>query len=195
MRSGSGVFTQDAYVENSQHDTNSIERYRWLVRSHPGDPSASDPKNNECIKYGDIIYLNVNGDWLYRGQWPNSPIAGCDCGGGYYQNTEMCSGGGCCVGTAGNQFESAHIQWRIRSTIGNGSPDDIDPAQDQCIYFQSRIYLQSNSEQNWWLNGGRGGAKHRVWALNFYILYEQTIQDVYEWIVREELGDGLRGDF
>ena len=105
------------------------------------------------------------------------------------------------MSTAEEGFDTARLRWIVRSTIGNGTLDDEnnpDPARGQCIHSPSKIYLQSGSKENWWLIGGRGGAGARVWALDFYTnegpskVYEKTTaQSSYEWIIREELGDGL----
>jgi len=132
--------------------------YQWHVRSKVGDLVASDPKQGQCVKYGDMIFLNANGSWLHRKPYGECEVA-------------VHLDDGSCVNTVDKGFQTARLQWKVRSTIGSGSlkaESNPDPAHGQCIQLLSKIYLQSNNEENLWLTGGRSDGQSSVWALNFY---------------------------
>ena len=54
----------DYYAYTRQYDVAASDSYQWILRSEsdPGDGSLSytDPHDSECVKFGDIVYLQVS---------------------------------------------------------------------------------------------------------------------------------------
>mmetsp|Transcript_2965 Transcript_2965/g.6510 ORF Transcript_2965/g.6510 Transcript_2965/m.6510 type:complete len:1386 (+) Transcript_2965:77-4234(+) len=154
--STSNAMTRDYFPEVGQ---SAKADYQWHVRSMVvGNIVSSDPKQGQCVRYGDILFLNSNhGEWLHR-EYP-------------YKCSVANFEDGSCVNTVAKDFQTAHLQWKVRSTMGSGALEaDInpDPAHGQCIQLLSKVYLQSNNDENWWLTGGRSTGHESVLALDSY---------------------------
>mmetsp|Transcript_1058 Transcript_1058/g.2223 ORF Transcript_1058/g.2223 Transcript_1058/m.2223 type:complete len:898 (-) Transcript_1058:62-2755(-) len=156
------------YLSESDN-TNSGLLYQWNVRSVVGKAVTPDPKVGQCVKYGDVIFLNNHGMWMHKG-------LGLGSGGHPHPN----------VDTVKDGFETSRLQWKVRST----TKGDLDPAGGQCIQILSKIYLQCNEEKNLWVTGGRSAGNIQVVLDEKY--YEGQNLSHMEWIVRKEAGDGMR---
>eukprot|EP00581_Thalassiosira_minuscula_P007537 CAMPEP_0183702230 /NCGR_PEP_ID=MMETSP0737-20130205/397_1 /TAXON_ID=385413 /ORGANISM="Thalassiosira miniscula, Strain CCMP1093" /LENGTH=1178 /DNA_ID=CAMNT_0025928805 /DNA_START=113 /DNA_END=3649 /DNA_ORIENTATION=- len=147
------VMTKDYFAESSR---SIAAGYKWHVRSMVGDPVLSDPKQGQCVKYGDMIFLNEDG-WLHR----KSP----------HECLVDNFADGSCVNTVDKDFQTSRLQWKIRSTFGSGTLEagsNLDRAHGQCVQMLNKVYLQSNFEENWWLTGGRGYGQELALALDSY---------------------------
>ena len=71
---------------------------------------------------------------------------------------------------------------------GSGSRTDTDPKQGECVIDSALIFLQSNTLDNRWLNGGRDAGSVEAYTRDIYWAYESS--NNYRWIIRREPGDG-----
>ena len=161
----------------------------WILRSTPGDGvrTTADPRAGQCLKYGDIIYLQVK-HLDYR--W----LTGSRGSGNAHVLTRN---------HLGSTYESsAHItrtyQWIVRSNAGTGPRSftgNADPAYGHCVQDLEKLFLQNNFMDERWLSGGRGVENKNVITRNmFRNTYETNNALTYTWTVRKTPGDGSRTD-
>jgi len=177
-----GVNTKDIY--GSAYEENLVNTaYKWIVRSTPGDGKRStpDPKKGQCLKYGDIINLQVNNldkRWLTGGRGSgNTGVATRDHLGSDYEKKALTA-----------------YQWIVRSSFGNGTRTYKDPRYGRCVEDRDIINLQVNNLDNRWLTGGRGFGNAGVATRDkFGSTYESVnAATSYEWIVKKYPGNGSR---
>ena len=184
---GSGnkrVTTRDHFGNTSERDTLGTV-YEWIVRSEAGNGSRrvdTDPKNGQCVKFGDLVYLQNNfmdSRWLNgcRGSW----------NGGVNTRNHL--------GSSYEKFSVAKAyQWIVRSEAGSGNKLDNDPKEGQCVKDDESIYLQNNFMDSRWLNGSRGKWNKGVTTRDHLgSTYErETVAKAYKWTVKKDRGDGSR---
>jgi len=188
LSGGRGRSTAKVVTRNRRRSRQELRlqnTYKWIVRSTSGTGTraVSDPKQGECLQYGDTIYLQVDSTdnrWLSGGR-----------------------GGGNAQVVTRNHFQSSYetnsgatYQWIVRSEAGNGDRLPNDRVLGMCVTHNSVVYLQNAALDNRWLTGGRGygnaGVHTRDHQGSFYeILNAKT---TYEWIIRNEPGRGERTD-
>jgi hypothetical protein len=151
----------------------------WSIQSNSGsDGSVYDPKDGTCVRYGDIIYLKVNGAerWL-RGNR-----------GGLDERARTFDRYG---------DDPGYYQWIIRSDVGSGSlniEDNPDPYQGACVSTEFLVYLQFNVLENRWLSGAR--SRDHQYVLTRDVSIEQYEYYHYEWMIRfDDSSDGSTTDF
>ena len=177
-----GAHTRDVFgstYEKGQLNT----AYKWTVRSTPGTGSRvyADPKKGQCLKYGDIINLQVNNldnRWLSGGRGAgNAGVATRDHLGSAYEKNALTA-----------------YQWIVRSSFGNGVRSYKDPRFGRCVEDRDVVTLQVNVLDNRWLTGGRGAGNEGVASRDkFGSDYERVNASTsYEWIVKKYPGDGSR---
>ena len=122
----------------------------WKVLSNKGTGNRfdDDPIESTCVKYGDVIFMQVNSlnnRWLTGVRNTNAE--------GVITNdvfTEL-------------DKEFAY-KWKVRSTPGNGQLSDVDPKHGQCLLRHDDIFLQVRD--NRWLSGARNTARELVVTRN-----------------------------
>jgi len=105
------VVTRD-HLRSSYERNTAATTYKWIVRSTPGNGSRrvdNDPKKGNCLKYGDIMYLQNNymdNRWLSGSRTSgNEEVVTRDhLRSSYERNTAATT-----------------YKWIVRSTPGNGS--------------------------------------------------------------------------
>jgi hypothetical protein len=170
--------TRDIRADNQVNDR---DAFKWKFFSTLGDgnPNRADPKAGQCVKYGDIVYINafgrdgllvtvegtlwdsLNGDGSVDVFNPDNP-----------DTMDVAEPG---------------YQWQIRSNPGIGlleedESDTSDPAFGLCIGDRDPVYFQSRLRENRWLNGARGGNNANVLTGN---QNTDSAKDTYVWIVRK----------
>lgn len=187
--SNAGVLTRDI-LSSTYESTTVPETYQWTVRSEVGDDgrrAAMDPKNGQCVKYGDKVHLQANvmdNRWLSGGRGEGNE--------GVVTRDRL--------GPDLEKSKPASYEWIIRASPGNGLRSDKDIRHGRCVEVGDIIHLQVNKLDNRWLSGSRGGGNAGVHTrdrfgatLNTDGDYERVkVGHTYEWIVLNEVGDGSR---
>jgi hypothetical protein len=178
-----GVLTRNIY--SSDYEIGQAETsYKWTVRSTRGEGSRNypEPKQGECLKYGDQIFLQVNNlddRWLSGGR--NSGNEGALTRNIFKSDYEI------------GQAETSY-KWTVRSTFGTGTRtnnNNQDPGHGACIEELSVIFLQANNLDDRWLSGGRNSGNEGVLTRNEQL---EGGGPSYQWIVRKSSGTGSRSD-
>lgn len=149
--------------------------YEWKVRSNAGNGnigtiSEEDPAAGQCVKYGDVVWLqvqNLANRWLTGGRDPFPKFVHT------YNHLE-------------NAFERARsleYMWQVRSNPGTGNVAEADPRGGQCVDYGDVVWLQIQNMPNRWLSGGRGDDHESVRTYNHLDGgYEQTVNlKKYQW--------------
>ena len=168
LNSENNILLTSAVSPNAQKE--------WILRSEKGsgDRSDPDPLESTCVKYGDVIYMQVN---VASHRWLNG-LRDSNGEGVYTRNIY-----------AEPVFESVY-RWKVRSTPGTGLLSSPDPKQGDCLHRNDVIYLQVND--NRWLSGSRNGDGQLVITRNHLDGgYEQGRPFSYEWVVQRELGESM----
>jgi hypothetical protein len=183
-----GVITRD-HLSSDYELENAENTYKWTVRSTSGDGSRNypDPKQGECLKYGDQVFLQAN---LLDNRW----LSGARGGGneGVLTRDHLSSS---------YELKNAEktYKWTARSTAGTGTrtnSNNQDPGHGACIEELSLIFLQANLLDNRWLSGGRYtlADNEGVFVRNRLSSEYEQAENPYEWIVRKSSGTGSRSD-
>ena len=158
------------------------QTYHWIL----GSLSYKDAKDGDCLKYGDIIFLQ---DFFRTFRW----LTGAR--GSKNQIVQV-----------RNHLKSDYekkedvtwtYQWIVRRTSGTGRRSYVDPAQGKCVQALDTIFLQNNYKDGRWLSGGRfAGGNNDVFTRNSFESDHETkgVIKKYQRIVRLSLGTGIRTD-
>jgi hypothetical protein len=126
-------------------------QYRWLIGSDESDGSRldengqaiwEDPKRNECMRYGDLIYLQglgTDNHWLTGRLGTNN------------QGVYMAS-------------TADESQWHLRSSAVRNR-NDPDPRVGQCVRNKDQVYFQASALDDRYLTGGRNKGNWDVYTL------------------------------
>ena len=144
------VMTRDLIANPSEGQ----KYFEWIVRSsvtESGDRFETDPKNDECVKYGDKVFLQVNrpaSRWMSGGR-----------GGASIDYSQV--GTYDVVNKVKETWLTYQYKWSIRSNheIEFGSDSNVqsrkDPKHGQCVEYTDILYLQAWWKPTHWLTGGR----------------------------------------
>ena len=157
-RAGDKVYSQNMYHGAF---SNSQETFKWILRSNAGNGQANhplnvDPKASECVRYGDLVYLQVmdvndNLRWLSGGRTKGNDVV---------RAYNMLARG---EGSPERGGDGSY-KWTVRSTPGSGPRGFIDPRNGQCVSLNDMVYFQVNNLDNRWLTGGRDSGNENVWT-------------------------------
>jgi len=176
----------DGGVEESKE-----ENYKWQVRSNFGSgffkgssEYQPDPKEDECVKYGDIVYLQVQRHhhrWLSGARVSGETVTKFE--GVYTRNW---------LGNPGS-WEWANnetYQWRVMRSDDNtgcidssvwtetsGSVSD----EEQCVKYYDAVCLQNYARTDRWLSGNRNRTGLVISRNPFESGYEYSVRDTYRW--------------
>lgn len=183
---GSGGEKNEVVVTRSQlkddYERQHLELYQWKLQSTQGAnaQSLNDPKNGNCIKYGDVFYF-------------------------HQPSSNMWMSGGRSDGNEGvvtrhywddsyEQSLNAYYQWKVLSKAGTGTRG-VDPATGTCIEDLSLVFFENMGMDGRWLSGARGSGNELVITRNMFGSdYEyDTVLSTYQWIVRKDEGTGSTG--
>ena len=162
-------------------------RFDKVRRNLEGGVPAQDPKNGECVKYGDVVVLQNKFVDLKSNNTRHHRYE--------FLGAEEGLDSAWTSDATGSPSDTA-FQFILRSDLGSGvrSNKDDDPAYGKCVQDLSLIYLQSNQNDLLWLSGGRGDENQGVVAGNFNT--DVATEANYQWIIRKSIGDGrLRDGF
>mmetsp|Transcript_2800 Transcript_2800/g.6033 ORF Transcript_2800/g.6033 Transcript_2800/m.6033 type:complete len:286 (-) Transcript_2800:11-868(-) len=133
-----GRGNKNIYVRLDAHAQSAEAPYRWQIRSNPGSGEVgfADPSAQQCVKYGDIVYLqvqNLGSRWLTGGRDDKSISVYTK---NYLESLE--------------QSASTTYRWQIRS-----SPST--EIASQCVTYGDFVHLKVESLGSGWLKGGEDG--------------------------------------
>jgi hypothetical protein len=157
---GDRVWTQDgAHTDGCKGCPNISDQYRWSIRSNPGtgqtineqsgQVESRDNKWNECIKYGDTIFMQGLGrdnDWLTGRRGKKK------------ENVRMEN-----INSKG--IKSEH-QWIVRSTKGDGKRSYRDPRHGQCVRSKDHVMFQNKGGDYDFITGARDKGNYNVYTKN-----------------------------
>lgn len=143
----------------------SLAQKTRLSVHHTGDWTNS---MNECVRFGDIVKLEV----LYSSTGSNFQskgyASGCRTGG----NEE--------VHVRGDTTSAATtFQWIMRSELPDnkdGDRDTVDNRDGECITYADEIILQNNWNDSFWLTGARSDKSWYAQTINYWDDYNR-----YRW--------------
>ena len=179
--------------QNEEETNNALSgwTYNWTVFSDPtgvDNPGFRDALHGQCIRYGDIIYLQVTPRVWLSGVRAES--------GGVTTTGEIVQA--LIYHDPSEQGWLSRYEWIFRSSLGSGDSDasaDVDPARGRCVQEHSFVYLQNNNKDHRWMSGGRSAENEQVVTRNALESdYERNGEVSYQWMLRKSVGNGLRTD-
>ena len=204
LSGGRGKYNNLVMTRDLVHDSNEQNKtqgyYEWIVRSdvtQNGNRLQKDPKDGECMKYGDTIWLQVNRPahrWISGGR-----------GGQPTNHSEVTTHD--VVYDTEESWISYQYRWTIRSNhvilkSGGGSQDfsanwqpSKDPKDGRCVTYTDILYLQLWWKPTHWLTGGRHNVNithyppigsrpmEQVYSRNVNQMDEVDNKDLFQWMI------------